>query len=279
MPDRHADLLALLRLLKLPAMAASFADLALRAAKEGLTHEAFLYELARQEADQREGRRIARLLQQSGLPPEKTFRSLQLSRLPAAVRQQVEQLRSGAFVEDAINVVAVGKPGTGKSHLAAAVGHELILQGQRVLWSPTATLVQRLLAAKRDLRLPTLLSHLDHFDCLILDDIGYVQHDRDEMEVLFTLLAERYERRSVIITTNLVFSDWTRIFKDPMTTMAAIDRVVHHSVILDLMGLESFRAEEAAGQQPATGPPAKRRDAAEPSADQEAARMSPGRQF
>src|SRR5581483_1659303 len=88
-----------------------------------------------------------------------------------------------------------------------------------------------------------------------LDDIGYVQQDRDEMEVLFTLLAERYERRSVIITTNLVFSDWTRIFKDPMTTMAAVDRVVHHSVILDLMTLDSYRAQEANGNQPATGPP------------------------
>lgn len=175
------------------------------------------------------------------------------------MRQQLESLRGGAFLEDAVNVLAVGKPGTGKSHLAAALGHELIVQGQRVLWTPTATLVQRLLAAKRDLRLPQYLAHLAHLDrfaCLILDDIGYVQHDRDEMEVLFTLLAERYERRSVIITTNLVFSDWTRIFKDPMTTMAAIDRVVHHSVILDLMGLESFRAHEANGHQARASPTA-----------------------
>ncbi len=105
-----------------------------------------------------------------------------------------------------------------------------------MLWTPTANLVQRLLAAKRDLRLPQYLAQLDRFACVILDDIGYVQHDRDEMEVLFTLLAERYERRSVILTTNLVFSDWERIFKDPMTTLAAIDRVVHHAVIVDLMG-------------------------------------------
>src|SRR5206468_3089930 len=157
-------------------------------------------------------------------------------------------LRGGTFLEEAINVLAVGKPGTGKSHLAAALGHELVVQGQRVLWTPTATLVQRLLAAKRDLRLPQYLAQLDRVACLILDDIGYVQHDRDEMEVLFTLLAERYERRSVIITTNLVFSDWQRIFKDPMTTLAAIDRVVHHSVILDLMTVESYRAKEASEQ-------------------------------
>src|SRR5205085_7542562 len=111
-----------------------------------------------------------------------------------------------------------------------------------------ATLVQRLLAAKRDLRLPHELAKLDKFVCVILDDIGYVQHDRDEMEVLFTFLAERYERKSVIITTNLVFSEWERIFKNPMTTMAAIDRLVHHSVILDMMSVESYRAEVASQQ-------------------------------
>jgi DNA replication protein DnaC len=132
--------------------------------------------------------------------------------------------------------------------LLAALGHELILQGKAVLWTSTATLVQQLLAAKRDLRLPHALAKLNRYTCVFLDDIGYVQHERDEMEVLFTLLAERYERRSVAISTNLIFSEWERIFKDPMTTLAAIDRVVHHSVILDLMGMDSYRAQEASAQ-------------------------------
>jgi DNA replication protein DnaC len=255
MPDRHAELTTLLQTLKLPTMAATFADLALKAAKAGLTHEAFLYELVQGEVARRDERRVARLLRQSGLPAEKTFRTLELvGHFPPTVRQQVERLRRGSFLAEAVNALAVGKPGTGKSHLAAALGHQLVQQGHRVLWLPTATLVQRLLAAKRDLRLPQFLAQLDRYACLILDDIGYVQHDRDEMEVLFTLLSERYERKSVIITTNLVFSDWTRIFKDPMTTLAAVDRVVHHSVILDLMGMESFRAKAATSQQ-TTGPP------------------------
>ena len=249
MANRHAELQQMLHTLRLPTVGSLFGELAMKAAKAGWTHEAFLYELVRSECEQREQHRIARLLRQSGLPREKTFRTLQLERFPLVIQQQLERLKSGSFVEEAVNVVAVGKPGTGKSHAVAAVGYELAQQGQRVLWSSTATLVQRLLAAKRDLHLPQLLAQLDRYSCLILDDIGYVQHDRDEMEVLFTLLAERYERKTVMITTNLVFSDWIRIFKDPMTTMAAIDRVVHHSVILDLMGMESYRAKEASANQ------------------------------
>jgi DNA replication protein DnaC len=254
MADRHTELLTMLHTLKLPGMAATVAEVAVKAAKANLTHEAFLYELVQQECAQRDDRRISRLRQQSGLPLDKTFPTLQLERFPLAIRQQIEQLRRGTFVDEAINVVAAGPPGVGKSHLLAALGHDLVLQGHPVLWTSTAGLVQRLLAAKRDLRLPQLLAQLDHFACLILDDIGYVQHDRDEMEVFFTLLAERYERRSVAISTNLVFSDWTRIFKDPLTTLAAIDRVVHHSVILDLMAVESYRAKEATDQRTAIRP-------------------------
>lgn len=245
----------MLRTLHLSAMADSFADLALKAATAHLTHEAYLTEVVRGECLLRQQRRIARLLRQAGLPAEKTFRTLQLDRFPPAIRQQVEHLRGGAFIADAINVVAAGKPGVGKSHLLAALGHELILQGKAVVWTSTASLVQRLLVAKRDLRLPQELARLDRYACLILDDIGYVQHGRDEMEVLFTLLAERYERRSVAISTNLVFSEWERIFKDPMTTLAAIDRVVHHSVILDLMGMDSYRAQEATAQLGASAAP------------------------
>jgi DNA replication protein DnaC len=243
--NRHHDLRALLERLNLGGMADVFADLALKASKENLTHEAYLYELAKHEEEQRTQRRTNRLLRLSGLPQEKAFRTFNLGRLSPQLQLQIERLKSGSFLEQATNVIAVGKPGVGKSHIAAALGYQLILAGHSVLWTPTANLVQRLLAAKRDLRLPQELAKLDKFACVILDDIGYVQHDRDEMEVLFTFLSERYEHKSVIITTNLVFSEWKRIFKDPMTTMAAIDRVVHHSVILDMMSVESYRAEAA----------------------------------
>ncbi len=255
--NRSTELHTLLTQLNLAAMADVFADVALRAAKDGLSHEAYLYELARQEMEQRTQRRTARLVRASGLPVEKTFRTLALSRLSPSLQLQLERLKSASFLETATNVIAIGKPGAGKSHCLAAVGYAVIEAGYPVLWTPTSALVQRLLAAKRDLRLPQELSKLDKFVCVILDDIGYVQHDRDEMEVLFTFLAERYERKSVMITTNLVFSEWERIFKDPMTTMAAIDRLVHHSVILDMMGVESYRAEEASQQHLSSARPKK----------------------
>ena len=246
--NRSTHLQTLLTQLNLGTMADVFADVALRAVKEGLSHEAYLYELARLETEQRTQRRTARLVRASGLPVEKTFRTLALSRLSPSLQLQLERLKSASFLETATNIIAIGKPGVGKSHCLAAVGYAVIEAGYPVLWTPTSTLVQRLLAAKRDLRLPQELAKLDKFACVILDDIGYVQHDRDEMEVLFTFLAERYERKSVMITTNLVFSEWERIFKNPMTTMAAIDRLVHHSVILDMMSVDSYRAKEASQQ-------------------------------
>jgi DNA replication protein DnaC len=234
-----------LRDLNLTSIAEEFEAVALRAAAESLSHEAFLAELVRLEHAAKRSRRLDRLRKQSGLLIGKTFESLELSAFSPKIRQQLEPLWSGTFLDDARNVIAVGRPGSGKTHLACALGYRLIEEGVSVTFSSAVALTQRLLAAKRDLRLPQEMLKLDRFACLILDDIGYVQHDREEMEVLFTLLAERYERRSLIITTNLVFSEWDQIFKNPMTTLAAVDRVVHHSTILDLTDTESFRAKAA----------------------------------
>jgi DNA replication protein DnaC len=196
------------------------------------------------EAHERADRRTLRLLEESRLPKEKSLASFDLSRLSPKARTSFNALKDGSFLDRAENVLAFGNPGTGKTHLLCALGQELVRNGRTVLFAPTFQIVQRLLAAKRDLRLPSELKKLDRFDALLLDDIGYVQQSREEMEVLFTLLAERYERRSVLITSNLVFSRWDQIFKDPMTTAAAIDRVVHHAVILEL-NMESYRAEAA----------------------------------
>ncbi len=248
MANRQAELQGFLKELRLPTIAHHCAALALKAAREGLSPEEFLHEVLRVEVEARAHRRLERLSQAAHLPQEKTFVTLQLETFPAPVRLQLERLRDGTFLEQASNVVAVGPPGVGKSHALAAVGQALVQHGHSVLWTTTATLVQQLLAAKRDLHLPALLTKLDRIEALILDDIGYVQQNREEMEVLFTLLAARYERRSVLISTNLVFSHWETIFKDPLTTLAAVDRVVHHAVILDMTGVSSYRAKQAQHQ-------------------------------
>jgi DNA replication protein DnaC len=233
-----------LKAFRLPSFLAQYAELAEQAARGGWSHVHYLDELAAIEAHDREDRRISRLLAASQLPHGKTLSTLALGRFPAPVRSQVTHLVEGNFVQAATNLCIFGHPGTGKTHVMAAIGHELVRQGPAVLFTAVSALVERLLQAKRDLRLRRELERLDRIECLALDDIGYVQQDRSEMEVLFTLLAERYERRSVMITSNLVFSPWDQIFKDPMTTAAAIDRVVHHSVILEL-NVPSYRAEMA----------------------------------
>lgn len=233
-----------LKAFHLPSFVTHYPGLAEQAAKGGWSHVRYLAELAAVEAAERAERRIARLLTASKLPRDKTLGTLDLDRFPRSVRAQIARLAEGHFLEGATNLCVFGHPGTGKTHLVSALAHALVRQGHAVLFTPVSSLVERLLEAKRDLRLTRELRRLDRVECLVLDDIGYVQHDRAEMEVLFALLAERYERRSVMITSNLVFSQWDQIFKDPMTTAAAIDRVVHHSVILEL-DVPSYRAEAA----------------------------------
>lgn len=240
------DALALaFRSFHLPTMAAIWEQSVQRAEGENWGYRRLLQHLCESEEQDRRERRVSRLLKQSGLPDGKTLGNLDEAALPLKIRRLLPTLLEGGFVERAENVLAFGLPGRGKTHFVVAVARELILRHRtRVLFTPTFKLVQQLLSAKKELRLEAELKALDRFEVVILDDIGYVQQDRQEMEVLFTFLAERYERRSVMITTNLVFSKWDQIFKDPMTTMAAIDRLVHHAVILEFNG-ESIRAQKA----------------------------------
>ena len=245
LPGSPAGSLAMrLRALKLPTFQRCAEEVAQKAEREGWSFGQYLLHLCELEIEERHRRRIARNQKDSGLPLEKTLATLDRARLPAKVQKMLPSLCEGGFLERGDNVLAFGLPGRGKTHLVCAIGHELINRGYRVLFTATYALVQRLLAAKRDLRLERELATIDGYDAVILDDIGYVQQSREEMEVLFTFLAERYERRSVLITSNVVFSEWDRIFKDPMTTAAAIDRLVHHAVILEMTG-GSVRAEAA----------------------------------
>jgi DNA replication protein DnaC len=241
----NATLLDQLRTLHLPAFREGFEETARKAVQETLSYEQYLLELTNRECDERRTRRIDRMLRDSCLPLEKTWSSFEQKRLPAKLARQFRTLLEGGFLDRRENVLAFGNSGSGKTHLLCALGQELIRQQERsVYFSPCCLLVQELLAGKRDLKLSRVLKRLSKFDVVIVDDIGYVQQSRDEMEVLFTLLAERYERGSVMLTSNLPFSKWESIFKDPLTTAAAIDRLVHHSVILEV-NLPSYRLESA----------------------------------
>jgi DNA replication protein DnaC len=233
-----------LKQLHMPTVRRCYEQIADQARKESFSYEQCLLELLKLECDARRENRIARNLRASKLPPSKTFDNFDKKRLPARVATHLNVLTDGSFLNRAENVLAFGNPGSGKTHLLCAIGHELIQQDRRVLFISCAQLVQDLLIAKKELEMTKLLKKLSRYDAVIIDDIGYVQQSRQEMEVLFTFLADRYERGSLMITSNLPFSKWEQIFKDPMTTAAAIDRLVHHSVIVEL-NIDSYRMEQA----------------------------------
>jgi len=239
-----APLHAYLKTLCLPTIRDCYPEVVQQAVQESLSYEQFLLELLAREALARGEARIERRRHESRLPAAKRLTSFDLARLPLKVAQQIAALRDGGFLDRRENVLAFGNPGSGKTHLLCGLCHALIDQDRRVLYAPCSLLVQDLLLAKRELKLSALLKRLSRYEALLIDDLGYVQQSREEMEVLFTLLAERYERGSVLLTSNLPFSQWEAVFKDPMTTAAAIDRLVHHSVILEL-NLASYRMEHA----------------------------------
>ena len=233
-----------LRELHLPGVLAGYENLAEVARRESFSYEKYLQEVVEGERQLRHENRVQRLLGQSRLPMEKSLETFDRGRLPLKVNAQLSRLLEGDFVQRRENVLAFGNPGSGKSHLLCALGLELVRRGYTVLFRPCELLVQELLRAKRDLDIARVLKKLRHYQVIIVDDIGYVQQSREEMEVLFSLLSDRYERGSVMVTSNLAFSEWEKIFKDPMTTAAAIDRLVHHSIILEL-NLSSYRLEQA----------------------------------
>ena len=244
-----ASLPLLLRAMRLPTIAREHDDAIRRAEAENWGYARFLSWLFEAEANDRLQRKIQRQLKDSNLPAGKTLESLDDKKLPDKIRRQLPTLLEADFVRRGDNLLCFGLAGRGKTHLVAAIAREWICRHQlQVLFVPAFRLVSQLLVAKRDLKLPQAINRLQRFDAIVIDDIGYVQQSRDEMEVLFHFLAERYEKKSVVITSNLVFSQWDQIFKDPMTTMAAVDRLVHHATILEFTG-DSVRANAAKQRQ------------------------------
>ena len=244
--------------LRLSGVKTIWATLAVTADKEGWPAARFLAALAEQELAERGQRRFARHLAEARLPPGKTLVAFDFDAVPMISKAQIQALAAGdAWLEKGANLLCFGPPGGGKSHLAAALGFALIENGWRVLFARTTDLVQKLQIARRDLILEAAITKLDKYHLLILDDLAYVTKDQAETSVLFELISARYERRSLLITANQPFGEWGRIFPDQAMTLAAIDRLVHHSTIFE-MNVDSYRRKTAIEKTRAAGRPAQR---------------------
>jgi DNA replication protein DnaC len=231
--------------LRMPTIKRLAPDLCQQSDKEGWPGQRLLEALFEHELAERETRRIDRHRAEANLSPDKRLSNFDFSAVPSVSKAQVMALAEGhEWLDRGANVLLFGPPGVGKSHLLSGLCHALIEAGRRVYFSRCGDLVQKLQAARRDLRLPQEMTKLDRFDLLVLDDISYVRRDQAETSVLFELIAERYERKSLAITANTPFSQWNEVFVEPAMTVAAVDRLVHHSTILE-MNVESYRRRSA----------------------------------
>lgn len=244
------DLNQLLAMLKLPICLKDYQALAERCEKDKVPYVEFLYDLILRESDYRNQKRIDKLVKAARLPRDKLLSDFDMTRIPGLAPSQIGHLAEGEFIDRYGNVLIFGNPGTGKTHLSIALAREWCLSGRRVCFYTAAHLVQQLLQAKAALKLEQFIKKMDRYEMLIIDDISYVPFEKNETDVLFTLMAARYEMRSLMITSNLPFSKWDAIFKDEMTTNAAVDRLVHHAVILEL-NTSSYRSECAKKKQTA----------------------------
>ena len=235
----------LLNELRLPTVKHVWPRFAERSDKEGWPAARFLMTIAEHELAERDRRRVERHLGEARLLPGKTLENFDFDAVPMLSKAQVSALCAGdAWLDQGANLILIGPPGGGKSHLSSAIGLALLEKGWRVLFARTSDLVQRLQVARRELALEGAIQRLERFDLLVLDDFAYVSKDQAETSVLFELISARYERRSMLITANQPFGEWGKIFPDPAMTLAAVDRLVHHATIFE-MNVESYRRRAA----------------------------------
>lgn len=246
----HSTLPILLKELKLSHLLPQWQRFEQQAIDQQWSYSQFLLALCEYEHTHRSQSRTQRLLKEAHLPSAKSLSNFDFHRCPSLSQPTVLQLaQDSSWLHRGDNLLLFGASGVGKTHLASAIGRHLIDLGFRVKFTPATALVQHLQQAKSQLQLHSALVKLDRYDLLILDDIGYVKKSESETSVLFELIAHRYEVKSLIITSNHPFSSWAHIFSDTTMTVAAVDRLVHHAVILQIQA-ESFRQQSASSSSP-----------------------------
>ncbi len=249
MQTSTASLPLMLKQLRLATVKELWESLAEKAVTNHWRPEQYLHELCSLELAAREDKRLQRYLKEATLPIGKRIEAFDFSAISGVTMQHTELLlQDTTWVKRGGNLLLFGASGLGKTHFASGIAHRLVESGVRVKFIAATTIVQQLQAAKNELRLTDALIKLDKFSVLIVDDLGYVKKTEHESSVLFELIAHRYERHSLIITSNQGFEDWDSLFDDTAMAVAAIDRLVHHATILQFRG-ESFRKKAANKQQ------------------------------
>lgn len=240
-----ATLPLLLKQLGLPSMLQHWEDEADKAKEKHLPYAEYLSRLSNLEVSNRRQKRIARYIKESKLSPGKTLDSFDFKIASSINAAQITALAENtSWVNQGQNLIIFGPSGVGKTHLAQAIAYRLIEQGIRALFIPTTALVQKLQLARKEYKLADAIAKLSHIPLLILDDIGYVKKSEAETSVVFELIADRYENKSLIITSNQPFSEWDQIFPDNVMAVAAIDRLVHHSTIINVTD-KSYRSKQS----------------------------------
>jgi DNA replication protein DnaC len=242
--NTHMLLRSNLKQLRLPAMAAEFEKLARQAAAANETLEQYLLRLTELEVTARAGNAVRARVRQAGFPVAKDFDTFDFTAVPSVSKPKALELARGEWIEQRSNICLIGSPGTGKTHLATALGLAACRQGKRVRFVTAAALVTRLEESQKQYQLDRLLAQLDRADLLICDELGYLSLGRGGAELLFRVFADRYERRSLLVTSNLAFSEWGQVFQGERMTAALLDRLTHRCHIIEMNG-ESFRFRES----------------------------------
>jgi len=240
----HLLLRSNLKQLRLPAILAEFDKLAREAAAANENYEQYLLRLTELEVAARASNAVQARIRQAGFPVQKDFDTFDFTAVPALSKPKVLELARGEWIEQRANACLLGSPGTGKTHLAIALGLAACRQGQRVRFFTAQALVTRLEEAQKQYQLDRVLSQLDRTDLLICDELGYLSFSRAGAELLFQVFADRYERRSLLVTSNLAFSEWGQVFQGERMTAALLDRLTHRCAIFEMNG-ESFRFRES----------------------------------